>query len=198
MMAARAILCAAALALAGAGGASAQVHTMATAGLWNAYGGRVDDRSVCGISTTGAEGRQIAIEQPAGETGLEVVLDKPTWTIPDRAEVDAALQIDGGGAIPLRGSGSGSRVRMRMDFQQSVMFMRALRRGLQVRVYFPNGNETTWTGGLRGSSAAIDAFNACRSTLIAGPSPGQPTQPYRDPQAQPTQPFGGPARPPQL
>lgn len=174
--------------------AHAEVRPLFASGLWSAYGGQADDqRPVCGIATNGAEGRRVAIEQSAGETGLEILLEKPSWAIPDNTPIEVMLQIDGNAALPIRATGSATRVMIRMPFENSVPFMRGLRHGQQIRVYFPNGNETVWTGGLRGSSAVIDAFNDCRANLM----PAVPTQPFRGesgpgPSA-PTQPFGTPA-----
>ena len=179
------------------GVASAEIRTLASAGLWSAFGGAAEDqRPICGITTGGAEGRRITIAQFAGETGLVITLDKDSWAIPDGAPIDVAIQFDAAPATALNGQGAGRRVTMTMAFEPSVDLMRALRRGRQMRVHFPSGNETVWTGGLAGSSAAIDAFNTCRSGFFA--ATGRPTQPFTPaaapPATQPTQPYA-PATP---
>jgi hypothetical protein len=187
------------LGIAGAGPALGETRIIQSSGLWNAYGGTDDDgRAVCGISTSGADGRRIAVQQSAGETDLDLVLEKPSWAIPDNTPIDLAIQFDNAQAFPDHATGAGNRVTLRLPFDRSIPFMRSLRGRSQVRVYFPSGNEVAWTGGLGGSSAAIDAFNDCRAALApAGPSQG-PSQPYAAPASptsptSPTQPF--PTRP---
>lgn len=172
-----------------AGTAQAQTRTIQSSGLWTSYGGTAyDNRPTCGIATSGAEGRRIAVQQSAGDTDLDLVLEKPSWSIPDNTPIELAVQFDNGQTVPDRARGSGNRVILRLPFDRSVPFMRLLRNGSQVRVYFPGGNEAPWTGGLRGSGAAIDAFNDCRASL----APAAPTQPFPAPSG-PTQPF--PPRP---
>lgn len=171
--------------------ADAELRTLLTAGLWTAYGGTTDSqRAVCGIGTTGADGRHIAIEQASGETGIEVILEKPSWVIPDNTQIEIMFQIDSNQGPLSQAVGSGSRIVIRMPFDASIGFMRGIRYGRQIKVFFPSGNELPWTGGLKGTSAAIDAFNDCRASL----APATPTQPFRleqEPgQTVPTQPFG--------
>jgi len=88
-----------------------------------------------------------------------------------------AFQFDNGGIAAERATGSGTRLVVDLAFDRSVAFMRSLRYGSQIQVHFPSGNEGVWTGGLRGSSAMIDAFNDCRSRFATTPVTG-PTQPF--------------------
>lgn len=153
-------------------------QTLATAGLWTAYAANgTDGQPVCGLSTIGADGRQIMVQQVSGQNGVHVVLDKPSWVIPDSTTVDVSVRIDAGGVMDEHASGNGTRLTVDLPFDRSVVFMRAMRYGSQIQVQFPAGNEPAWTGGLRGSSAMIDAFNECRARFGA-PPPGQPTQPF--------------------
>jgi len=112
----------------------AQVNTLFSSGLWSAYGGLAPDRRpVCGITTVGAEGRRIAIEQFAGETGLEVVFEKPTWSIPEGTTVDIVVAIDGAAGHSGRATGSDKRMVMAVPFEASVGLMRGVRYGQQIR-----------------------------------------------------------------
>jgi len=167
--------------------AGAQPQTLASAGLWTAFAATgPDQRPICGLSTTGADGRAIVVQQVSGETGLEVILDKSSWAIPDQTAVDVAFQFDNGGIAAERATGSGTRLIVDLAFDRSVAFMRSLRYGSQIQVHFPSGNEGIWTGGLRGSSAMVDAFNDCRQRFATAPVTG-PTQPFA-PQQQPVSP----------
>jgi hypothetical protein len=183
--------------------ARAELRTIANAGLWSTYGGTDDQqRRVCGVVTVGGDGRRIDVAQYSADGGIDLSLQKDSWSIPANTGIDMQLQFDRDGAVPQHGIGDGRRVVAHMDFAQTVPFMRALRNGVQIRVFFPNGNEPVWTGGLSGSGRAIDAFNDCRASLSAG-APTQPyaaspalQQPLSSP-AEPTQPFAAPASAPQ-
>lgn len=183
-----------------AGQAHAETRTLASAGLWSTYGGTdAAGHNVCGVVTVGADGRRIDISQSVSDGGIELALQKDSWSIPPNTDIQMQVQFDRNGAVPTQGIGDGRRVMARMNFEQSVPFMRSLRNGVQIRVYFTNGNEPVWTGGLSGSGRAIDAFNDCRANLIAT-SPTQPfsgsapaTQQGSPAPSGPTQPFAAPA-----
>jgi len=169
--------------------AAAEMRTLVTAGLWSAFGGTVENQPpVCGITTQGGDGRHITIAQSAGETGLTFSLDKPSWTIPAATALDIAVQFDHNPPLLLASSGAAQRVWVALPFEQTVGFMRAFRRGVQIQVTFPKGNEPAWTGGLSGSGRAIDAFNTCRQGLTASAVPTQPVLPAAGTVAPPTQP----------
>lgn len=169
--------------------AQEQTREIAAAGLWASYSGTSEDsHALCSLATTGAEGRRITVLQYAGQTGIDLRLEKDSWIIPGSTPIDLAVQFDSEPPIQARATGSGKTLSVRMDFPQSVPFMRALRRDTQIRITFPSGSELPWTGGLSGSSRAIDAFNQCRDHL--GPAvPVAPTQPYLAPPATATEPF---------
>lgn len=177
--------------------ARAEIRTLFDSGLWSAYGGTDEgQRAVCGIATVGADGRRIAIQQLSGEADLELVLEKPSWAIPENTSIEVVVQVDGQSWRPDRSVGSTNQVRARVSFGVSIGFMRAVRTGQVVRVFFPSGTEPPWTGGLRGSSAAMNALNDCRAAF----PPAAPTQPFPQGQPQPntppTQPFSPSATPP--
>lgn len=178
----------------------AETRTLSSSGLWSAYGGTDEQqRRVCGVVTVGADGRRIDIAQYSENGGIDLSLQKDSWAIPANTEIPLQVQFDRDGAVPSRGVGDGRRVVAHLSFEQSVPFMRALRNGLQIRIYFPSGNEPVWTGGLSGSGRAIDAFNDCRTSLVSS----NPTQPFANApppppppanapvQSVPTQPFSG-------
>jgi hypothetical protein len=164
---------------------------LATSGPWSAYSGTgPDSQPLCGITTVGAEGRRIAIQQTAGETGLALYLEKDSWVIPKGAEVEVRVQFDQNPPIAVQATGAGPRLAVGMTFEQSVPFMRQFRAGRQIRIFFPSGNELPWSGGLNGSGRIIDAFNTCRVDLVQT-VPTQPFKPGAPEDSAPTQPFGG-------
>lgn len=173
------------------GGANAQTgeqtRELYRSGLWSAYTGTDAGRPFCGVATGGGEGRRVAIQQYAGDPGIEVLLSKGSWSIPDNTPVTVQFQFDNRGETPGRATGHGRTIAQHMGFEQSVPFMRAMRNGRVLQVIFPDGNEPAWTGGLSGSGNAITAFNNCRTSL----APAEPTQPFNAPTQsapQPTQP----------
>ncbi len=176
-------------------GAMAQPTEIYRGGLWSAYSGSGDDqRPLCGIATTGGEGRRVAVQQYGGETGLELQLSKDSWAIPDNTTVELQFQFDGREPTTEQAVGAGHTLIVRLPMERSVLFMRALRHARVMRVLFPTGNEQPWTGGLSGSANAITAFNNCRASL----APQEPTQPFRPAappapsNSAPTQPFIAP------
>ncbi len=169
---------------------------LATSGPWSAYSGTgPDNQPLCGITNVGAEGRRIAIQQSAGETGLAVYLEKDGWVIPKGTQVDVRVQFDQNPPIAAQATGAGPRIALGMTFEQSVPFMRQFRAGRQIRIFFPSGNELPWTGGLNGTGRVIDAFNTCRVDLIQT-VPTQPFKPGAAEDSAPTQPFGTPRESP--
>jgi hypothetical protein len=161
-----------------------------------------DQRRLCGIATVGGDGRRIDIVQYGGDGGLELALQKESWSIPPNTGIDLQIGFDRSAATTVQGAGAANRVMVKFNFDQSIPFMRSLRFGSQIRVSFVTGNEPVWTGGLAGSSRAIDAFNECRTTLDAGPptqpfANGTPATPASAPLAEqptgPTQPFSSPS-----
>lgn len=192
-----ALACCLALAVAPA---HAEMTRTFSSGQWSAFSGTMaDNHPVCAMSTTGAEGRRIAIQQNAGETGLHMLLDKATWNIPEGTAIDVAVQIDRNATMGLHGTGKGNEVNIDLPFEQAVPLMRELRQGTRIRLFFPGGNEPMWTGGLSGTAAVMNAFNDCRAGLVAAHA--TPTQPYATAPAAPTQPYApsapaAPANPP--
>ena len=165
-------------------------------GLWSAYRGADERGPFCGVSTGGVEGRRVAVQQSASESGIAVLLSKSSWAIPDNTPIAVQFRFDGRGEGPSQARGRGQTIAAQLNFEQSVSFMRALRNGRVLQVIFPDGNETIWTGGLSGSGNAINAFNNCRASL----APAEPTQPFRtepsapqSPPPQPTQPYARPS-----
>ncbi len=155
--------------------AHAETRTLYSAGLWSSYGGTdAEQRPVCGVVTVGGDGRRIDISQYAADGGIDLSLQKESWSIPPNTEIDLQVQFDRDTPVPSRGIGGSKRVVSRMSFDRSVPFMRALRQGSQIRILFASGNEPAWTGGLSGSGRAIDSFNDCRARLASQ----NPTQPF--------------------
>ena len=133
--------------------ASAEIRTLATSGLWSAFGGKGDDlRAVCGIGTEGAETRRITIQQFAGDTGLELRLKKDSWAIPANTSVGIEVQFDRLPPLPLQATGSDHQLVVTMGFDQSIPLMRGIRAGRQIQIVFQSGNELPWVGGLTGSA----------------------------------------------
>ncbi len=196
-MPSRQLIAAALVAACVAGPAWAEPQVIVHAGLWDAYSDKTaSDIPLCGIATTGADGRRIAIEQTRGEKGLKLVLSKASWAIPNGSAVDVNIRFDSAPATPNHATGAGNALTVVIGFDTSVPFMRAFRNGSQIQVYFPNGNEPVWTGGLGGSSKAVDGFNQCRSSLPPS-EPTQPLTPASTPASTgPTQPFSPPATAP--
>ena len=184
-------------------GTSAQTTEIYRSGLWSAYSGTTEDqRRVCGIATTGADGRRVAIQQYSGMPGLQLELSKDSWTIPNNTPVTVQLKFDYRDQMQAQMIGAGRAMATQMPYEQSLAMIRALRDGRVLQVFFPDGNEVVWTGGLAGSGRAIAALNTCAASM----EPAAPTQPFQSnptppptpDSAAPSQPFRTPAAPSQL
>lgn len=109
------------------------LHEIAHAGLWSTTTGLGDDGvALCAVTTTGADGRRIAVEQRQGQAGVTLRLSKPSWSIPPGTPIALHVIFDHTGSTPQSGLGAGTDVRVDLPFDQSVPFMRALRYGLVI------------------------------------------------------------------
>jgi hypothetical protein len=158
--------------------ARAQVKQILASGQWSAYGGpATGDRHVCGIQTAGPSGSRLMIEQQTGQTGLDLMLQKGSWSIPANTAIDLSFLFDGRVRFPGHATGAGDVVTVAMTFQQTVPFMRAVRQDTRLQVSFLSGNEPPWSLSLVGSGAVLNAFDECRAALIST----TPTQPFTPP-----------------
>lgn len=183
--------------------APAQVKQFFASGSWSAYGGTAPgNRSICGIQTAAPNGGRLMIEQESGQTGLNLMLQKGSWSIPGSTPIALSFLFDGQVTFPGHGTGAGNVVTVTMAFQKTMPFMRAVRQDRQMEVSFPSGNEPPWPISLLGSGAVLNAFDTCR----AGFAPATPTQPFAPaptpaptsaPAPAPTPPAGAPASPTQ-
>ena len=160
---------------AGAPRAHAQVKQIFASGQWSAYGGAtVGNRRVCGIEAAGPDGGRVMIEQETGQTGLNLILQKGSWSIPGNTAIELSFLFDGRIRFPARATGAGNVVTAAMTFQQTVPFMRAVRQDGKMVISFPSRNEPSWSIGLLGSGAVLNAFDDCRTGLASS----TPTQPF--------------------
>jgi hypothetical protein len=155
--------------------ANAQVKQIFASGQWSAYGGTApDNQRVCGIQTAGPGGGRLMIEQQAGQTGLNLMLQKGSWSIPADTPIKLSFLFNGRLSFPGGGTGAGDLVTVAMTFEQTKPFMRAVRQDRQMQVSFPTGNEPPWSISLLGTGAVLDAFDECRAGLVSN----TPTQPF--------------------
>ncbi len=160
---------------AGAAVAHARVKQIFASGQWSAYGGTtVGNTQVCGIEAAGPGGGRVMIQQETGQTGLNLILQKGSWSIPGNTAIDLAFLFDGQSRFPAHATGAGDVVTVAMAFQQTVPFMRAVRQDGQMVISFLNGNEPPWPISLLGSGAVLNAFDDCRAGLASS----TPTQPF--------------------
>ena len=90
-----------------AGGAvDAKTYTIQRVGVWEAFGGTVDGGdAVCGVMTSGAEGRAFTIKRFSGTQYFAVQIFKDSWRIPQGQVVEVTVQF--GSADPWKAEARG-------------------------------------------------------------------------------------------
>lgn len=208
----RSLLTTTALALClGTTAAPAQKMTpLGGAEYWTAYGGtNAAGRLQCSFHTDYQ--RNNAPGQPAG--GMSVIYDsgmpnqlgiqimKDTWNIPQGTQMRIAMQVDRAPVQVFTAHQWYRPQEVEVEMQLSdtsptsgqpliTEFLALMASGVNLEVWFPDGNEGAWATNLAGSTAAIQTFSNCIKVIDA-----KNTQPYQSaPVAQPTQPYSGPPR----
>jgi len=164
-----------------AGTACAEVRPIARSGAWTSFGGRADDgKPVCGVLTTGSEGRVLGFKWLVGTDRIAVVLRKQSWTIPDGVETEVFLEFDRMGPWRARAHGAGQNLEFYIPLGSVDEFERQFRGASAVRVFFPNGTESPWVGSMAGSSGAMTSMIRCMTAAnrAGGGGSAGPTQPF--------------------
>lgn len=179
--------------------AIAQTRTIATAGVWTAFGGTVrSGAATCGLDTSFPNtGRHLLIQYIHPDTVVQVRLTRETWAIPAGTRIPVRMQIDNSPVWTATATGSGNEVRWNFNRDSIDQFETQFRRGMVMRVQFMSGNEPMWEVSLVGTNAIMNAFVQCLRVLR---DVMQPTQPFTPAPSQPfspsgpTQPFTAPER----
>ena len=185
-----------ALCLGFAAEAIAQTRTIASAGVWNAFGGTVrSGAATCGLDTTfPTTGRHLLIQYIAPDAVVQVRLTRDTWTIPAGTNIPIRMQIDGNPMWSATAIGGGKEVRWHFNRNSIDEFETQFRRGMVMRIQFMGGTEPIWEVSLVGTNAVMNAFVQCLRVIQ---EVQQPTQPFSPSPSRPTQPFvpSGPTQP---
>jgi hypothetical protein len=182
----------AAIVLAQGTSAQAALNRIYAYGAWQVFDGTNENQQpVCVLQSSGADGRQLSVEQDEGSPDLMISLTKPSWNIPDNTQILVVFQYDRSAQPPMQGVGAANRVTITLPYDQAAQFDQQFRASRWMRIAFPSGNEPPWTGNLAGSNAVLTAFDNCRARLSAQPAQAStgPTQPFTAAPAAPTQPF---------
>jgi hypothetical protein len=175
--------------------AEAQTKVLATHGVWSAFGGFVENGDqVCGVISSGQEGRTFTIKYFRSDDHLTVQIFKESWKIPRGTEVK--LRIVLGGASPWHVTADGVANKVEFDVpRQSVNgFISEFRLANRGEIHFLEGNEGGWTMNLTGSNAAVGVMVQCMQQMRGGasqPFNQSPSQPFGRPPVAPSQPHRG-------
>jgi hypothetical protein len=175
--------------------ATAETFVTSRVGAWQAFGG-TDNAGVpvCGVvNSYGIEGRSLVIKTWSNTDYFAVQIFKDGWRIPPNQTVRVQLQFDQ--FVPWEAKGiaippNGTQIRILRNVAEQ--FFREFSVANTVTVYFPDGSEPYWQGGLRGSAAMTVALLDCAVKLTAGGATqpyGNNSQPYSTPSPV-TQPYG--------
>jgi len=181
------------------GTAAVQARTVELlhSGYWTAFGGTADDgHPVCGIISSGAEGRTFTVKLFQGDDHLTVQVFKPSWQVPPGTRVAISMQFDRNAPWTANAIGmeSAKGVELTVPLDRAVNFSNEVRAASTMRLSFPNGSEAPWIGDMTGSNNSVSAMVTCINALNR--TNGGPTQPFGDatPAPQPP-PMGQPIAP---
>jgi hypothetical protein len=171
------------------GTASADMRVYYHVGSWDAFSGHgADGKTVCGIgSTNPVDNRSLSLRFAAGEDNVLFQAKKPSWTIPQGAQLPVVLQMGLDPPWNFQGAGNGQTVEWSLDRATMQTFDAQFRQASSMTMSFPSGNEPPWTIGLNGSTAISNAFGRCVTDMTqqAPPAPTGPTQPFGQTPTQP-------------
>jgi hypothetical protein len=164
----------AAAALAGAP-ATADVADYYSAGFWTAFSGTSNSGTpMCGVSTSGSQGRFIGIKYFRGSSAFTIHVIRDGWYIPGGTAVRVTLQFDNNSPWIASGSGSGQTIEMSVPERSMNTFFNEFRYASTLAITFNQGNEGRWIVRLRGTNAITAAFFQC----VFAVGPARPTQPF--------------------
>jgi len=104
--------------------------------------------------------------------GLFIQLHKTGWNIPTNTNISMTMQIDHAPSLKLRTNAGNDADTLEFVWNMTEInpntsklyweeFLEGITHGSQIKMAFPDGNETMWVGSLNGSTAAMNSFNLC-------------------------------------
>ncbi|NDH63573.1 MAG: hypothetical protein EBY18_18415 [Alphaproteobacteria bacterium] len=147
--------------------AAAQTNTLASAGAWEAFGGRTKDKKqrICGVSYS-AGGRYFSIKYYSGDKEFTVQLGSKEWTVDDGAKITLFMSMDG--ASPWKAVAKGMHfsdgdagLEFEIDFDKIDQFVDEFRAANQMRVRFDGQKVSPWQVSLSGTNAVSSAMLVC-------------------------------------
>ena len=152
--------------LAAASAASAETHSLATSGSWEAFGGTTPQgRGVCGISAEIAK-RYFGVKFYAGNDTFTIQLGTGAWQATDGEKIGVTMQLDAnpiwratGTMFHFEDGDTGMQYHIKRDELQN--FAREFRTSSLIRVEFEGGRFPPWQMGLQGTMAVDSAFQRC-------------------------------------
>lgn len=173
------------------GKARATITTLSTSGSWMAYAATATDNNlpICGVMTTGSEGRSLILKFVQGDTRLVLTMLKTSWQIPDHTKLPVSMTVGNNTPWTSVTEGSGQTVEIGIPTDQVSILEHELRTSSSMSVSFTSGNEPDWKSDLTGISAELNDMRQCIQSM---PHTSEPTPPFGSAPAQsgmaPTQP----------
>ena len=155
---------------------------------------------LCGIRSSGGNGRMFFIKWFKGSEDLTVQIFKEGWSIPANVTAEIVMRFDRSApwtvtSRPLDKAGNMLQFTIKHDTVRD--FTRSFTQSSTMVIDFPGGSEASWEARLNGNSAAINLLAKCVTTLAGQ---GDTTNPYAyvfnqfaSPTTPATQPFAPPA-----
>ena len=168
-------------------GAWSQTRTIGTFGSWRTFGGAAEDGTqVCGVITSGGEGRTFTIKYFEGTGYLAVQIFKDHWKIPDGQTIRIRIAMGSYTPWDITAQGAGNAIQFNVPAEKIKEFISEFRLAPNGSIRFLDGNEGSWSMNLSGSNAAVGLMVECMRQLDARKS-----QPFNRSSQPPSQPFNG-------
>jgi len=166
------LLTVAALTIATALPARAEMKVLAEAGAWQAFGGATDaGKPSCGVSTSGA-GKWMGVKYYKGDESLTIQLSSSAWTVTDDTTIAVTMAFDEETPWKARATAfhmpdKDAALEFAIKADQIGTFMEEFRKSDSLLVGFPNDKVADWQADLSGTNAVAAAMIACVGQILA-------------------------------
>src|ERR1700719_1680065 len=143
--------------------ALAEVKKIAEVSWWSVFKGtREDGTPFCAMVSRAPYGSgNIVIEYFKGAPSYGIVLNKPTWAIPDGTRGSVVVRFGYGQAWTIATAGSGAKIGGEISMHNIDAFMSGFQSSGRIDVTFTAGNEPPWEFATGGGGIVESDFENC-------------------------------------
>ena len=152
--------------------ARAEMKVLAEAGAWQAFGGTTETgKPACGVSTTGG-GKWMAVKYYKGDESLTIQLSSSAWTVTDDTTIAITMAFDEESPWSARATAfhmpdKDAALEFAIKADQIGPFMEEFRKSDTLVVGFPNDKVEDWQANLNGTNAVAAGMISCVGQILA-------------------------------